>query len=213
MSSKWLKNDWSLAHFLYYISRISAWLYILMIAVQLTTTVSMFNTEGPYMALLQSPVSMTIDDFSETGSFESNSVKGHMMNSVEGTANLMLKKSSIEPAAYLLILFNFVDYGALVFGLFLFSNIMKSVTEKEPFRPKNIRRLYVIGGMVMLAPLYFALQQWAVTSLIKGSYLPGITLHWNLEDTNLILAGILIIVLGYVFKEGARMYEEQKLTV
>jgi hypothetical protein len=28
-----------------------------------------------------------------------------------------------------------------------------------------------------------------------------------------MLAGIFIIVLGYVFKEGARIYEEQKLTV
>ncbi|MGK7369828.1 MAG: DUF2975 domain-containing protein, partial [Candidatus Halalkalibacterium sp. M3_1C_030] len=95
----------------------------------------------------------------------------------------------------------------------IFSGIMKSVTEKEPFRQKNIRSLYIIGGMVLLAPFYFTLKQWMVTSLIKGSYLQGIDLNWYPNDSNLILAGVLIIVLGYVFKEGARMYEEQKLTV
>lgn len=213
MSSNWLKNDWSLAHFLYYISRISAWLYIVTIAVQLTTTFTMFNSDDRYMALLQNPVSITVENFSESTSFETNSVKGHFAEQVEGTANLMLKKSSVEPYAYLLLIFDYFDYGLLAFGLFLFSGIMKSVTEKEPFRQKNIRRLYTIGIIVMLAPFYFALKQWMVTSLIKGSYLQGIELNWFPKDTNLILAGILIIVLGYVFKEGARMYEELKLTV
>jgi hypothetical protein len=111
------------------------------------------------------------------------------------------------------MVFNLIDYGILVFGLFLFSGIMKSVTDKEPFRRANVRKLYIIGLMVMLAPLYFAFKQWLVTSLIEGSYLPGIELNWYPKDTNLILAGVLIIVLGYVFKEGARLYEEQKFTV
>lgn len=213
MSSNWLKSDWSLAHFLYYISQISAWLYILMVVVQLTTTITMFNSDGRYMALLQKPVSVTVENFSVTTSFETNSLKGHLTDRVEGTANLMLKKSSVEPAAYLLILFDYLDYGILAFGLFLFSGIMKSVTEKEPFRQKNTRRLYTIGVMVMLAPFYIALKQWFVTSLIKGSYLQGINLYWYPKDTNLIIAGIFIIVLGYVFKEGAKLYEEQKLTV
>lgn len=213
MSNNWFKSDWSLAHFLYYISQISAWLYIVMIAVQLTTTVTMFNSEGPYMALLQSPVSFSIEELSKSTSFETNSIKGYMVDRVDGTANLMLKKSSIEPTAYLLVLLNYMDYGFLVFGLFLFSGIMKSVTEEEPFRKNNIRRLYVIGTMVIIAPFYFALKQWAVITLIQGSYLEGIELSWNLRDTNLILAGILIIVLGYVFNERARIYEEQKLTV
>ncbi len=213
MSSNWLKSDWSLAHFLYYISRISAWLYIVTIAVQLTTTITMFNSGDRYMAMLQNPVSVTVENFSETTSFETNSVKGHLTDRVEGTANLMLKKSSVEPAAYLLILFDYFDYGILAFGLFLFSGIMKSVTEKEPFRQKNIRRLYTIGVMVMLAPFYLALKQWMVVSLIKGDYLQGIDLYWYPKDTNLIIAGIFIIVLGYVFKEGARMYKELKLTI
>lgn len=213
MSSNWLKSDWSLAHFLYYISRISAWLYIIMIVVQLTTMVTMLNDEGPYMALLQTPVSATVENFSETTSFETNSVKGYLTDHVEGTANLMLKKSSVEPTAYLLILFDYLDYGALIFGLFIFSGIMKSVTEKEPFRQKNIRRLYIIGVMVMLTPFYFALKRWMITSLIKDGYLQGIEFNWIPKDTNLILAGILIIVLGYVFKEGAKLYEEQKLTI
>lgn len=213
MSANWLKNDWSLAHFLYYISRIMAWLYILTIIVELTTMITMFNSESSYFALIQKPVSLTVENFSETTSFETNSVKGYLTDHVEGTANLMLKKSSVEPTAYLLILFDYLDYGALIFGLFIFSGIMKSVTEKEPFRQKNIRLLYTIGVMVMLAPFYFALKQWMITSLIRGSYLQGIELNWFPKDTNLILAGILIIVLGYVFKEGAKLYEEQKLTV
>jgi len=213
MSTNWLKNDWSLAYFLYYIFRISAWLYILLIIVQLTTTVTMFTSEGRYMALLQNPVSFNIENFSESSSFETNSAKGYLVGRAEGTVNLMLKKSSVEPAAYLLILFYYFDYAALVFGLFLFSGIMKSVTEKEPFQHKNIRRLYIIGGMVILAPFYFTLKKWTITSLIETSYLQGIELTWYPKDTNLIVAGIFIIVLAYVFKEGARMHEELKLTV
>lgn len=213
MCSNWLKNDWSLAYFLHYISRISAWLYIVTIAVQFTTMLTMFNSEDRYMALLQNPVSLTVENFSETTSFETNSVKGYLTDRVDGTANLMLKKSSVEPATYLLMLFDYFDYGILAFGLFLFSGIMKSVAEKEPFRQRNDRRLYTIGIIVMLAPFYFTLKQWVVTSLIKGSYLQGIELTWYPKDTNLIIAGIFIIVLGYVFKEGARMYEELKLTV
>lgn len=213
MSTNWLKNDWSLSYFLYYISRISAWLYILLILVQLTTTVTMFTSEGRYMALLQNPVSINVEDFSESSAFETNSAKGFLVNRVEGTVNLMLKKSSVEPAAYLLILLDYFDYTALVFGLFIFSGIMKSVTKEEPFQRKNIRRLYIIGVMVMLAPFYFTLKQWIVASLIEGSYLQGIEITWYPSDTNLIMAGIFIIVLGYVFKEGARMYEEQKFTV
>lgn len=213
MSTNWLKNDWSLAYFLYYISRISAWLYILLIIVQLTTTVTMFTSEGRYMALLQNPVSINVEEFSESSAFETNSAKGFLVNRVEGTVNLMLKKSSVEPAAYLLILLDYFDNAALIFGLFIFSGIMKSVTKEEPFQRKNIRRLYIIGVMVMLAPFYFTLKQWIVASLIEGSYLQGIEITWYPNDTNLIMAGIFIIVLGYVFKEGARMYEEQKFTV
>jgi hypothetical protein len=67
--------------------------------------------------------------------------------------------------------------------------------------------------MVLLAPFYIALKQWLVTSLIKGSYFQGLEINWLPKDNNLILAGIFIIVLGYVFKEGTRIYEEQKLTV
>lgn len=213
MPSIRLKNDWSLAHFLYYLSRITAWLYVVTVAVQLTTTIMMFNSDDQYMAFLQHPISISIEKFSDNSSFETNSVKGHMANSVDASANLKLKKSSVEPEAYLLILFDYLDYAALAYGLFLFSGIMKSVTEDEPFREENIRRLYLIGFLVMAAPFYFALKQWTVVSLVQSSYLPGIDLNWYPNDLNLLFAGILIIVLGYVFKEGARLYEEQKLTV
>jgi hypothetical protein len=188
-------------------------LYVVTIAVQVTTTVMMFNSEDRYMSFIQNPVSISIEGFSESSAFETNSVKGHLASRMDATANLGLKKSSVEPAAYVLLLFSYIDYAALAFALFLFSAIMKSVTENEPFRHKNSQRLYIIGSLVMAAPLYFALKQWAVISLIKSSYLEEIELNWYPDDLNLILAGILIIVLGYVFKEGTRIYEEQKLTV
>ncbi len=92
MSTNWLKNDWSLSYFLYYISRISAWLYILLILVQLTTTVTMFTSEGRYMALLQNPVSINVEDFSESSAFETNSAKGFLVNRVEGTVNAQKKQ-------------------------------------------------------------------------------------------------------------------------
>lgn len=213
MSPQWLKNDWSLAHFLYYMARISAWLCILLIITQVVTTVTLLNSDDRYMALQQFSVTFSADGFSESSEFETNSVKGHIGDRLNGTANLMLKKSSIEPASYLLILFDLFDYALLAFGLFLLARLLKTVTEGEPFRPANVRRLYILGAMVILMPAYSALKQWAVISLIESSSLQGFEFYFYHTHSNFILFGILLIVLGYVFKEGARIYREQQLTV
>ncbi len=213
MSSRWLTNDWSLAHFLYYMARISAWLCILLIITQVFTTVTLLNSDGRYMALQQFNVTFSADGFSETSAFETNSVKGHIGNRLDGTANLMLKKSSIEPASYLLILFDLLDYALLAFGLFVLARLLKTVTEGEPFHPANIRRLYILGGMVILIPAYSALKQWAVISLIESSSLQGFEFHFYHTQSNFVMLGILVIVLGYVFKEGTRIYREQQLTI
>jgi len=94
--------------------------------------------------------------------------------------------------------------------------IFATLVDETPFTIENSRRITIIGLAIIAATILKAV----LTALI-GLYfaslinLPGLGINANirLEDFGGVLIGIIILVLAEVFRHGARLQEEQDLTV
>ena len=84
--------------------------------------------------------------------------------------------------------------------------ILNSISREKPFEAENATRLsriakYLVWGQVA-----------SIVLLIMAALVPGDLDDWNINLTSLLAAGI-AAVLAEVFREGARMREEQEFTV
>jgi hypothetical protein len=86
--------------------------------------------------------------------------------------------------------------------------IFGTLTAGDPFRPENVRRLRLIGGMLALLEVgrYFAALSgdW----LGVGAHRP----HFAFSPTTWF-AVLVVFVLAEVFREGARLRREAELTI
>ncbi len=102
----------------------------------------------------------------------------------------------------------------LLISLFFFIKLLKNVAEGNAFDSQNFKYLYFIGWIlflfsvlnILIGPLSSSLLGDLV--LIEGYKFSPIGLFGSY-----MMEGICFLALGYVFKEGTRMYEEEKLTV
>jgi len=93
--------------------------------------------------------------------------------------------------------------------------IFKSLTLALPFDPANIRRVKIIGWLVVVqGPLESLVKYWSANSL-----LPQVAdMGWKMESAlnfqyQSILFGILILALVHIFEVGARLQQDQELTI
>lgn len=114
----------------------------------------------------------------------------------------------------LILFFRLTTYAGLVLFFYLLSMVLKSVNTENPFDIKNHGRLFYMGFIATVLPLIVALHSTVLAAFIQ--YDPRL-LGYNVSPSFLTLwmipAGIILIVLSFFFKETARIYEEQKLTV
>lgn len=213
MASKWFNNDWTLAHFLYYICQISLVLMILY-ALNLGVMNTIFWIDGN-ATVDQVPVRMELAKFQEYNDVESAGTGIHISNNVEGNLRLSSEEGKFKKAIISSYLSKIVLWIRNFAVLFLFMKILKTIIDEKPFHENNPRYLFSIGWILFLSPLLSLLFNWIAHSFFQNLSLPEeVTLQpVRYFDDNLIIVGIAIIVLRYVLKEGSRIYEEQKLTV
>lgn len=124
-----------------------------------------------------------------------------------------------EPTTYLLMIgFICVIFGLYLFGLYQLRNLLKSTDNEEVFTKANVRRIQIIGLLVILIQPLTWLQHHFIFSSF-GSFIPGKTPSIDLQLTfpgpglDFVWLGLLIFVLASIFEKGHEMYEELKLTV
>lgn len=203
-----LKNDWTLAHFFQYVSIISA----VLIGINLVVYFIMFVVTDSISTL---PINIKPSEADQVEMISTEMANIYSSSSVEGTVYLYGSDSLPSFTMYSLWIAETLKWILFIVILILSWKIFQSIADNQPFSEKNYKRLFVIGWIFIVAELY---------GHARGHYLARLLNDAQISDSvqflpsagglvNLFLVGMLIIVIGYVFKEGHRIFEEQKLTV
>ncbi len=109
--------------------------------------------------------------------------------------------------------------GVCIFGFlsnyFLF-HILASV-EANPFSKENLSRIKKLGLLVIGGEIYyFSISLFLSISVIQKIDIPGIEIApigWTDMNFGIIFLGIIILVIGEVFRQGSVLQENENLTV
>lgn len=128
----------------------------------------------------------------------------------------------------------FIGAGMISFGyslliLFLVRAFVNSLSESSPFIPKNVKRLRIIGILLICIEPFHALQNYFMQSLVNEyfrhtifsltgpvgdiGYWFGYSTASGSYVSSWIVAGLIILVIAEVFKQGLQMKQEQDLTI
>lgn len=209
-----LKNDWSWAHFLLNISRLS---YGIMIVIGIRTVIFPIFTQSFFDEIYATDmlVSMDYEIPGETYSSDYEFAKIHLNRPLSG--NIIVRTNETTDAGFIVYIFS-IHALQVIIGLLFFhflTPMLKNVAEHDPFNMKNPKYLYRIGWLLVGAgiakgAIYFSPIPFQEKLLLPAGFaIRGFLLYGD----NLILLGIFSFVLGYVFQEAVRIHEEQKLTV
>ncbi len=98
-------------------------------------------------------------------------------------------------------------------GFFQLRMILKSALNDDVFTSENIKRLKIIGGLVILyTPIQWIVYQLFVVPIDRELIVNEITISLNFEIGSFVF-GLLLFALAAVFEKGHEMYQELKLTV
>jgi len=207
-----LKKDWSLAHFLYYLCWIGYWAIILNIILKIFVTVS-FSQIGTYY-IDDLHVNLKVEHFDQYRDIELEDLSVMIPEVLEARVGISTSLSNNTGAFLFYLGLILIEQIIYFFILFLFSKMLKNVAEGRPFAEKNPTYLFAIGWILFLSSIANIGISFLPMPLLQEGFLSEeysfSSLHFMRDY---MLEGIFIIVLGYVFKEGARIYQEQKLTV
>ncbi len=201
-----LQNDWTLAHFISYIAAITA----VLLGIQLIINIAILSPVG-----MDFPVKYTVENTDQLSSVTRDGLMFIPDRQQEGRLIVKEVKKRSGIHSFFLVLLKIVKSSMFIFCAFLVWQIFRSVARNKPFSRGNYKRLFIVGWIFVLAELF---------ALGRAFYLEWLTFDAFASDpftlirttgdlSNLMIIGIVIIVIGYVFKEGHRIYEEQKLTV
>ena len=201
-----LHKDWTLAHFISYIAAITA----VLLGIQLVIQIIMFRPVG-----MDFPVKFTVEHSDQPGSITRDGfifLPGHQQ---EG--RLIVTEAENRPGihSFLLAIIKIIETGMFILCAFLVWRIFRHVARNQPFSRGNYKRLYVIGWIFIFAEIFAFGRAMYIEWLAFDAFAhdPYTLVRTTGDFSKLLIAGIVIIVIGYVFKEGHRIYEEQKLTV
>lgn len=94
-------------------------------------------------------------------------------------------------------------------------DIVRSVYQQDPFVADNVRRVRTLGLLIIAFAITKSVGQLAISGYADAKVVPtGFSLDGHLEvPFGLLVAGTAVIVLSEVFRHGARLREEQSLTI
>lgn len=132
----------------------------------------------------------------------------------KATGNLKFSNPS-RAYALTILAWTYVGLAILLISVFQLRKIFGSLARGAPFEAENGRRLRIIALAIIAGQVARALMAFAASRGVDQEWLaPGITLrpNWGVDLASLLFA-LMILVLAEVFRQGAKMKEEQDLTV
>lgn len=208
-----LKKDWSLAYFLYYMTRIT----VVMTLLFLVTILFMYLQTGSELIVVIPQTDPMVQiknldiDSNQLQSNTSNFIMPMLLYSRVSIMNLEGEFGQYNAKIYVARLFKFTT---LLIFLVLLSRIFKSVVDKNPFDQQNPTRLFKMGGLIIGFSLFDGLLSYTISSALNDiGFSSELEFQPVFSFDQYFYIGLILILLGYVFKEGARIHEEQKLTV
>lgn len=209
------KKDWSLAHFLYYLS----WFITIGVVIQfIALSLPSFFGANIVVSVPFSDAQVAIKTKSlgiQEGYYSNPQTVFSIGENMYINPFLTSDKEDFNTASIVTIMIRFLRYSILFVFFMMLTQILKTVIEKTPFHSSNPVRLYIMGISIILLYLVQILQSYTFAYYFS-LFEPASQFEFSyIANTNsgIILLGLSIVLLGYVFKEGTRMYEEQKLTV
>jgi len=205
-----LQNDWTLAHFISYIAAITA----VLIGIRLIFLIYLSSSFG-----MEFPVKYSVENSNELGTHlidgEAYRMTLVLDQQQEGRLLILEAENGSNIHSFFLIFLKIIESGMFIYCAFLVWQIFRTVAKGKPFSKGNYKRLFIVGWIFIFAELI---------TLGRAFYLEWLTFDaFSSEPFRLIrttdnfsiflIVGIVIIVIGYVFKEGHRIYQEQQLTV
>ncbi|MDZ7718859.1 MAG: DUF2975 domain-containing protein [Balneolaceae bacterium] len=205
-----LQNDWTLAHFISYIAAITA----VLLGIQLIIQIYLSSSFG-----MEFPVKYSVENSNQLGTHLVNGETYRMTlvldQQQEGRLLILEAENGSDIHSLFLIFLKIIESGMFIYCAFLVWQIFRAVARDQPFSESNYKRLFILGWIFILAELI---------ALGRAFYVEWLTFDaFSSEPFELIrtpdnfyislFIGIMIIVIGYVFKEGHRIYQEQQLTV
>jgi hypothetical protein len=105
-------------------------------------------------------------------------------------------------------------FFVLTFVVLVFlRRILGSVRHGDPFIAANVRRLRVIGSLLLIGvPLFVVISQFIVRALVETSDVSGVGIHIAVPWTP-ALAGLGVLILAQVFAHGVQLREDVEGTV
>jgi hypothetical protein len=125
----------------------------------------------------------------------------------------------VEPITKLTFMFTILSIAPLlvliVLIIYQLRKIFETLVNENPFVEDNAKRLKNIGIFVILTSIVQTiLQSYVGKNLVQAIRSPHVQIRTMIEfDMVVIFLGVIFIVLAEVFKIGAKMKEEQDLTV
>jgi len=208
-----LKKDWTWAHFLYYLTLIGCTLLILSIFSNLFTFYS-FKQEGKFV-VLDIPVTINTKQSEILEKVETENLRINLPHRIHTIIDVYTDRKNLSFSAYYLYLVTFFKKTLDIAFLFILSRLLKNVANSQPFHSKNLHYLFYMGWiLIVTSAIHTVLQYLPIPYISDLTFSSGIQISsLRVFGGDFFLGGILVIVLGYVFKEGARIHQEQKLTV
>jgi|GEM_PF-3673565 len=208
-----LKNDWTLTHFLFYIT----WFGILSSILVVLTTLFIYY-QSAENALLIFP---HIDPLVEIQNLEIEddellSNNGDYLMPLRIYSNVGIASFGDDFSGYNLPLLalRLAKFGCLLLLFLYFSRILKSVIDKNPFNPRNHVRLYLMGIFLIGFSVFDSVLGISISSSLNNiGFQSEIMFKPVFNVDQFVYLGLILVVLGFVFKEATLIHEEQKLTV
>lgn len=93
------------------------------------------------------------------------------------------------------------------------AGLLKAVSQDKPFVPENAKRLNRVGFILIFLSLVISIGRFAVAWRVVSAYkIPNITIAFKF-DTITFLVGLLVILLGGIFRYGSYLQKEYDSTV
>lgn len=210
-----LKKDWSLEYLMYYLFRISFWTYLIMIFTQIVLPTYIFRNEDSIMTLEPIPVLLNIEQLSSYNDIKNENLTINIKDNAIGSVYIKANLKHHLPELLYYTGIQFFNIIILLMVLHYGSKLLKNVALGDPFNDQNPTYLFTVGWVMFLGSIVFMIISYLPLPLFDSLQLPEgvIVKSIAIDDRGFMASGILAIVFGYVFKEGTRLYEEQKLTV
>lgn len=211
-----LKKDWSLAYFLHYSCWLGYWLITLNVIVQSIVFINMTMNESTIISDLPVRIHSDFGDDFSSNKLTVKNVEIRKPSFYTGSVTLYLPVE--EYKAGIFYYYGVKLYKALIlFGVFFFSaRFFKNIAEGAYFSDTNPDLLFRIGAIFLLGSLLNLVLYYVPLPILDSLNMPS---EFSIEalsiggDNVFFWAGLMSIVFSYVFKEGARIYQDQKLTV